>query len=150
MRAGQCYNVQIALSSLVNEAAKEGSKGRNWAIFIADTVSVAGAGAAPEVLTKGVSKALKDVSYQINDDEEGEEEEAAKSKKKKAKAATVAEGGVVMDAKTRTEMGRERVQARHLHPSPSPTPPTEIPAPHIVSPLSTTETTTPKHLNHHP
>jgi nucleosome binding factor SPN SPT16 subunit len=71
VRAGQCYNVQIALPGLVNEAAKEGTKGRNWAIMIADTVVVAAAGAAPEVLTKGVTKAVKDVAYQINDDEVG-------------------------------------------------------------------------------
>ena len=105
VRAGQCYNVQIALPGLVNEDAKETSKARNWAIMIADTVSVGADGAAPEVLTRGVTKALKDVAYQINDDEEEEEEEAAKANGKKAKAATVEEGGVVMDAKTRTEMG---------------------------------------------
>ena len=103
IRAGQCYNVQIALPGLVNEDAKETSKARVWAIMIADTATVGDAGAAPEVLTRGVTKALKDVAYQINDDEEEEEEQEA-AKGKKAKAATVEEGGVVMDAKTRAEM----------------------------------------------
>lgn len=103
VRAGQCYNVQIALPGLVNENAKEGSKARIWAIMIADTVTVGARGAAPEVLTRGVTKALKDVAYQINDDEEDEEEATAKGKR--AKAATVEEGGVVIDGKTRMEMG---------------------------------------------
>ena len=67
--------------------------------MIADTVSVAKGGDAPEVLTAGVTKALKDIAYQINDDDD--DEDAAKDEKK-AKAATVAEGGVVLDAKTRT------------------------------------------------
>ena len=63
---------------------------------------VAANGAAPEVLTAGVTKALKDIAYQINDDDE--EEEDAKEKTK-ARAATVAAGGVVLDAKTRGEEG---------------------------------------------
>ena len=105
VRAGQCYNVQIALAGLTNEAAKEGSKARTYAVMIADTVVVGAGGAKPEVMTAGVTKALKDIAYQINDDddEEEEEEEEAAAKKKGAKAATVAEGGVVMDAKTRAE-----------------------------------------------
>lgn len=105
VRSGQYYNVQIALPGLVNEDAKEGSKSRDWAIMIADTVIVAADGAAPDVLTKGVTKAVKDVAYQINDEDEEDAEEEAKAKKNKAKAATVAEGGVVMDGKTRHEMG---------------------------------------------
>jgi len=63
VRTGQCYNIRIALSGLINEAAKESSKARNWAIIIADTVIVAAGGASPEVLTGGVGKALKDAAY---------------------------------------------------------------------------------------
>ena len=103
VRAGQCYNVQIALPGLTNEAAKEGSKARTYVVMIADTVSVAQGGDAPEVLTAGVTKALKDIAYQINDDDD--DDEVAAKDEKKAKAATVAEGGVVLDAKTRHEQG---------------------------------------------
>lgn len=103
IRAGQCYNIQMALSGLTNEKAKEGSKGRTFAVIIADTAVVASGGAAPTVLTAGVTKALKDIAYQINDDD-GEDEEIV-NEVKKAKAATVAAGGVVLDTKTRGEEG---------------------------------------------
>ena len=55
VRAGQCYNIQIAIAGLTNEKAKEGSKGRTYAVLIADTAVVAANGAAPEVLTAGVT-----------------------------------------------------------------------------------------------
>jgi nucleosome binding factor SPN SPT16 subunit len=103
IRSGQCYNVQIALAGLTNEKAKEGSKGRAYAVLVADTAVVRVDGAAPEVLTSGATKALKDIAYQINDDEEDEDD--AKEKKAKARAAKVAAGGVVLDAKTRGEEG---------------------------------------------
>ena len=101
VRAGQCYNVQLAIAGLTNENAKEGSKGRAYAVLVADTAVVAANGGAPEVLTAGITKALTDIAYQIND----EEEEAADEKQTKARAATVAAGGVVLDAKTRGEDG---------------------------------------------
>ena len=101
VRAGQCYNVQLAIAGLTNENAKEGSKGRAYAVLVADTAVVAANGGAPEVLTAGITKALTDIAYQINDDEE----EAADEKQTKARAATVAAGGVVLDAKTRGEDG---------------------------------------------
>ena len=101
VRAGQCYNVQLAIAGLTNENAKEGSKGRTYAVLVADTAVVAANGGAPEVLTAGVTKALTDIAYQIND----EEEEAAEEKQTKARAANVAAGGVVLDAKTRGEDG---------------------------------------------
>ena len=52
-----CYNVQVALPGLVNQDAKEGAKNRAWAVMIADTVMVAPAGAAADVLTKSAPKA---------------------------------------------------------------------------------------------
>ena len=102
VRAGQCYNVQLAIAGLTNENAKEGSKGRAYAVLVADTAVVAANGGAPEVLTAGITKALTDIAYQINDEEE---EEEADEKKTKARAAPVAAGGVVLDAKTRGEEG---------------------------------------------
>ena len=105
IKAGQCYNVQIALNGLANADAKEGSKSATYAILIADTAAVAKDGAAADVMTKATTKALKDIAYQINDSAEEEEEEAAAANKKQAKAARVEEGGVVMDAKTRGEEG---------------------------------------------
>ena len=102
IKAGQCYNIQMALAGLTNEKAKEGSKGRTFAVIIADTACVSANGAAPVVLTSGVTKALKDISYQINDDDEDEDDAKETAK---AKAKTIAAGGVVLDAKTRGEEG---------------------------------------------
>ena len=115
--AGQCFNLQIALADLTNEEAKEGSKARKWAIMIADTVLISPAGAAPEVLTNSVKKGVKDIAYQINDVDEDDTNEAKKQSNIMT-AATMSEGGVVLGAKTRYDLGgvsnedaRRRLQA---------------------------------------
>lgn len=101
IRAGQCFNIQIALANLTNEDVKQNSKLRTWAIMIADTALVTSDGKPPEILTKNVKKHVQDIAYQINDDEK---EELSMIDQNRAKAATVAEGGVVMHAKTRHEL----------------------------------------------
>jgi nucleosome binding factor SPN SPT16 subunit len=113
--AGQSFNVQIALADLTNEEAKVGSKAHTWAIMIADTVLISPAGAPPEILTKAVKKKVKDVAYQINEDDDANNVERQTNE---TKAATVSEGGVVLGAKTRhdpsglsNEEARRRQQA---------------------------------------
>ena len=112
IRAGQCFNIQIGLANLTNNHVKENSKLRSWAIMIADTAVVSSNGNPPEILTQNVKKHVQDIAYQINDDEN---EELGIIDQGRAKAATVAEGGVIVDAKTRHELsgpGHEEIRRR--------------------------------------
>ena len=64
--AGTAFNVTTGLADMVNSAVAEGSRGRQFALLLADTVIVLPGGAAPEICTIAKS-ALSDISYEINE-----------------------------------------------------------------------------------
>ncbi|KFH03669.1 transcriptional elongation factor FACT140 [Toxoplasma gondii VAND] len=83
---GMVFNISVGFSHLTT------AKGKNYAIWLADTVLLPKEeGAAPVVLTDGTSKVLRHVSYELEDAEEEpaeKKDKASADDKKRAKEET--------------------------------------------------------------
>ncbi|CBZ50043.1 putative transcription elongation factor FACT 140 kDa [Neospora caninum Liverpool] len=96
---GMVFNISVGFSHLTT------SKGKNYAIWLADTVLLpTEEGAAPVVLTDGTSKALRHVSYELEDAEEelAEKSKAADVKKPSTKEESKPKGGEGKDAQKKS------------------------------------------------
>ena len=76
VKKGMVFNVAIGFSNLMNKAASD-AEGKQYALFIGDTVVVT-EGTAANVLTQSKKK-LKNIAIIIKDEEEESEEEDKKS-----------------------------------------------------------------------
>ncbi|KAL1140968.1 hypothetical protein AAG570_000894 [Ranatra chinensis] len=106
---GQVYNLNVGLSGLTNEDAKD-KEGKTYALFIGDTVLV-NEGAPASILTQSKKK-LKNIGIFLKDGEEDDEEE----KENEPEATPILGRGkrsAVLDSKLRQDTSAEEKRKQH-------------------------------------
>ncbi|RZF37802.1 hypothetical protein LSTR_LSTR007164 [Laodelphax striatellus] len=112
VRKGQVYNLNVGLSGLVNKAAED-KEGKNYALFVGDTV-VVNEGSPASVLTLS-KKRIKNIGIFVKDEADDEEEEE-EEKKKKSNAEPILGRGkrtAVLDNKLRQDSSAEEKRKQH-------------------------------------
>mmetsp|Transcript_26112 Transcript_26112/g.50719 ORF Transcript_26112/g.50719 Transcript_26112/m.50719 type:complete len:670 (+) Transcript_26112:2-2011(+) len=97
--AGMVFNVAVGFEKLVEKELRD--KGRNYALFIADTVLVGESGA--EVLTNHAQKEWTDVSYNLNDDDDEPDDTADVSSSRRGNVE-------ILDSRTRGKNSQQKHQ----------------------------------------
>ncbi|CAH9078968.1 unnamed protein product [Cuscuta europaea] len=103
LKAGMVFNVSLGFQNVV---AKTSKLKRNFSLLLADTVIVTSEG--HDVVTKLISKALKEVAYSFNEDEEEE--------KLKVKAESISKEALLSKATLRSdnqEISKEELRRQH-------------------------------------
>ncbi|KAL5022386.1 hypothetical protein ScPMuIL_001541 [Solemya velum] len=107
-RKGMVFNVNVGFSDLFNGEA-ENKRGRDYALFIGDTVMVNEASPATVITT--LKKRLKHIGIFLKDDDE--EEEEVEKPEEQPELLGRGQRNAVLSSRTRTEMPAEEKRQQH-------------------------------------
>ncbi|CAG5090888.1 Similar to dre4: FACT complex subunit spt16 (Drosophila melanogaster) [Cotesia congregata] len=111
LKKGMVFNLHVGLSNLNNPAATD-KEGKNYALFIGDTVLVGEPGAPATVLTNSKKK-VKNIGIYLKDEEEEEEEGSGKENEPKPEILGRGKRTAVIESKLRTEHSSEEKRKQH-------------------------------------
>ncbi|XP_063983532.1 FACT complex subunit spt16 isoform X2 [Diachasmimorpha longicaudata] len=109
-KKGMVFNVNVGLSNLSNSEATD-KEGKNYALFIGDTVVVNESSPATVLTTS--KKKMKNIGIYVKDDEEEEEEESGKENEPKPEILGRGKRSAVIESKLRTEHSSEEKRKQH-------------------------------------
>lgn len=112
LRKNMIFNVYVGLSGLTNKEASD-REGKNYAVFIGDTVIVNEDGPA-SVLTQSKKK-IKNIGIFLRDNEEGDEDEEEEEETEKGQEILGRRNRrtTVLDTKLRSEQNSEEKRKQH-------------------------------------
>ncbi|XP_076248178.1 SPT16 homolog, facilitates chromatin remodeling subunit dre4 isoform X1 [Calliopsis andreniformis] len=110
VRKGMVFNVNVGLSNLTNTEATD-KEGKNYALFVGDTVMVNEAQPATNLTPS--KKKLKNIGIFVKDEEEEEDEGSGKENEPKPEILGRGKRTAVIESKLRTEHSSEEKRKQH-------------------------------------